>query len=315
MSPSTGRLRRAVALAVLLSPATTGAQESLSRAKDYYASASYDDALRVLGQLRGQSSEGSTEVAAYEMFCLFALGRDQQARAAVEQIVRRDPLYRPPAAETSPRVRAFFDEVRRPLLPPLIRALYAEARAHLDRRESQPASLGFDRVVTLIDEFGPHDDPGLADLRLLAVGFRDLARVTAPPAPAGDAPAAVAAPGSSTSTPTAPDAGRTAAAGAAARVYGPEDAGVVAPTAVSRTLPAWNPVNPIDRIRSYRGQLELLIDEAGKVSAITVVRAVHADYDRPLVRAAAGWRFRPATREGAPVRYRLLMDIMLAAKQ
>ena len=57
-----------------------------------------------------------------------------------------------------------------------------------------------------------------------------------------------------------------------------------------------------------------MIDESGRVTAITVVRGVHADYDRLLVRAAAEWRFQPATRADMPVPYRLLMDIVLAGK-
>ncbi|MCC7007415.1 MAG: tetratricopeptide repeat protein [Acidobacteria bacterium] len=305
-----------VAAALLAAPPRAAGQESLARAKDYYASASYDEALRVLQQLRGRAPD-DPDVAAYEMFCLLAMGQDAQARAAVEQIVRRDPLYRPPATETSPRVRAYFEDVRRPLLAPLVRELYANARRHLDRRELAPASLGFDRVVALIDELGPHDDPGLADLRLLAVGFRDLARVTpsgtadevasGSPAPAVSGPTAAAPPAPAPAEAPAPSADPP-------RIYGPDDADVTPPTALSRDIPSWKPMSATDRLRNYRGQLELLVDGAGKVTAITVVQRVHPEYDRALIRAAAEWTFRPATRAGVPVPYRLVVDIVLAAR-
>jgi len=97
--------------------------------------------------------------------------------------------------------------------------------------------------------------------------------------------------------------------------YGPDDGDVTPPVTISRSLPAWQPINPVDRIRSFRGKLELLVDETGRVSTITVIQGVHVDYDRALLRAVGDWRYKPALRNGVPVRYRLPVDIVLTAKQ
>ncbi|MEO1482217.1 MAG: hypothetical protein AAFU77_08920 [Myxococcota bacterium] len=43
--------------------------------------------------------------------------RDEDARAAVRELLTRDPFLQPPAG-TSPRVRAMFDEVRLSVSPP-----------------------------------------------------------------------------------------------------------------------------------------------------------------------------------------------------
>ena len=88
--------RLAIALASLTTLATAtvvAQQDSLARAKDFYASAAYEEALQVLDKLHGApSSSDSTEVAAYQVFCLVALGRTDEATHAIETIVKTDPL-------------------------------------------------------------------------------------------------------------------------------------------------------------------------------------------------------------------------------
>src|SRR5262245_3393404 len=97
-------------------------QDTLASAKEFYASAAYDEALQVLAKLKSDpTSSEATEIAAYQVFCFVALGRSAEARQAAETMVRLNPLYHPPDAETSPRVRAFLEDVRRPLLPDIAR--------------------------------------------------------------------------------------------------------------------------------------------------------------------------------------------------
>src|SRR5262245_9162698 len=98
-------------------PATASAQDQLARAKEFYASASYDEALQVLNQIRTTPTGATTEVAAYQIFCLVALGRTREATDAIGTVVRNDPMYHPPESDVSPRVRTFYESVRRPLLP------------------------------------------------------------------------------------------------------------------------------------------------------------------------------------------------------
>src|SRR5262245_4495259 len=260
-------VRRLVIVLVLGAglPATTFAQDQLARAKEFYASASYDEALQVLNQLRLGTSGSTTEVAAYQIFCLVALGRTREATDAIGTIVRNDPMYHPPESEVSPRVRTFFESVRRPLLPAVVRQLYAKAKAQMDRKDMAQAAADFDRVLSLIDEMGPADDQGVSDLRTLASGFRDLSKAAAsaaavPPPPPPPPPAPVEAP--------KPEPARVAAAApppvaAEPRVYSQTDKEVTRPVVISRVLPPWRATTAVDRLQGFNGSVDLLIDEDG----------------------------------------------------
>src|SRR4051812_214546 len=88
------RLTLAIACWLLLAvPTAAFAQDALSRAKGLYATADYEEALQLLSTLKGQSM--TTEAEAYQVFCLYALGRKDEARTAIESIVRTDPMFRP----------------------------------------------------------------------------------------------------------------------------------------------------------------------------------------------------------------------------
>ena len=169
------------AWAMTMASATLLGQDSLSRAKDFYQSAAYEEALAVLDKLHGSTPAiNSTEVSAYQVFCLVALGRSDDATKAIETMVKSDPLFHPSDAQASPRVRAFFENVRRPLLPDIVRDSYAKGKDAFARKDMAAATAEFDQVIALIDEMGAGADPGLADLRTLASGFRDLSKVPEP---------------------------------------------------------------------------------------------------------------------------------------
>src|SRR5262245_2477412 len=284
-----------LAAVLLLAAAPVNAQDNtLARAKDFYASASYDEALQVLISLRGKTSgtSESTEVAAYQVFCLVALGRNTEAKTTIEEMVRVDPLYHPPEASTSPRVRTLYDDVRRPLLPEIVRSSYARAKEAFDRKEMPIAAEGFDRVLKLLDELKP-TDPGMADLRTLATGFRDFSKAAAapppPPAPTPTpAPAsqpAPAPPPTATEVQTTPATITRNQAQDAQKTYGVTDLDVKKPVAINQVLPAWRPENPVEERQSYSGAIELLISEDGKVISVTLVKSVHPRYDAVLLAA------------------------------
>ncbi len=173
-----------VVLAFSLAPTPAGAQDTLARAKDFYAAAAYEEALVVLQRLNAANpSTDKNEVAAYQLFCLVALGRSDEARKTIESIVKTDPLYKLSDAQASPRVRAFFEDVRKPLLPEIVKLTYSRAKDSYDRKELETAAKEFDRAISLIDEIGPANDRALSDLRTLATGFRDLAKAAPKPAP------------------------------------------------------------------------------------------------------------------------------------
>lgn len=291
--------RTASALAfsiVLCAPSIAGAQDALSRAKGHYASAEYEEALQLLETLKGKSP--NTEAAAYQVFCLVALGRRDEARVEIEKIVRVDPLFRPSESEVSPRIRAFFDDVRKPLLPEVTRQSYAKGKAAFDGKDWAPALTEFNRVIALLDELGSNADQGVADLRTLASGFRDLARTALEPPPAPKP----------TPTPTPPPPAPPEPA-----IYGEEHPDVLRPIAISKRLPEWRPTLVEERSgATFTGTLELVISEQGKVLSVRLTQKVHPRFDGPLVEAAKGWTFQPATKKGVPVKYRYTVLIRLA---
>jgi TonB family protein len=247
------------------------------------------------------------------VFCLVALGRSDEAKGTIEIIVRQDPLYHPSDSDVSPRVRTFYETVRRPLLPEAARQSYARAKDAFDKKNMVVAAAEFDRVMALVDEIGMTDAQGVSDLRTLATGFRELAKAAVaaippapPPAPAPEA--------------NMPGGGDPAAKPAPAiasvdlkRVYTADDTDVVRPAPISRGLPTWLPTNAFDAKREFRGILELSIDEYGRITQATIRKSVNPTYDAQLLKAIERWSFHPATKDGKPVKFLYSMDIHLGA--
>src|SRR2546425_7309950 len=110
------RVVMAFALGVLLAASAVAGQDPLTRAKDLYASAAYDEALAVLDQLKlDPSPANAVEAGQYRAFCLLALGRSDEGRKAIAGIVESDPLFQPADTQMSPRLVAVFRDVRRQL--------------------------------------------------------------------------------------------------------------------------------------------------------------------------------------------------------
>ncbi len=308
MSATRINTRTAIALACWLAASTSAlGQETLTRAKDLYAAAAYEEALAVFDKLHDTAPVDETsEVAGYRIFCLLALDRTDEARREIQILVRANPLYRLSGAQASPRTRALFDEERRRLLPEIVQQTYTAAKAALDRKDMPVALSGFDRVLLLLEEPGLGTQPALGDMRTLAIGFRDLIRLSmaTPAASAGNGAASSPAPAA---TPA------SAAKREAPIVYGLEDAAVVPPVAIDKVVPAWNPQGVTDN-RSRRAMLELVIDEAGSVTSAVLKKTLHPSYDSVLLRAARRWKFQAATKDGVPVRYRKLIEIVLVPK-
>ena len=58
-----------------------------------------------------------------------------------------------------------------------------------------------------------------------------------------------------------------------------------------------------------KGIMEVVIDEQGRVIAIDMRAPLHPQYDALLLAAARDWRYRPATLDGKPVRFRKVIQI------
>jgi TonB family protein len=165
------------------------------------------------------------------------------------------------------------------------------------------AKAEFDRVISLVDELAAAGNDGVSDLRTLAAGFRDLSEAALAPPPPPPPPAPVE-PEPAPAPPPPPDPDPT-------RIYGPDDEGVVRPEVVSRALPPWRPYTPAEALFDNKGMIELLIDETGRVVQATIVESINPRYDPLLLRAAAGWKFVPAQKNGQAVKFRYRIGLQL----
>lgn len=294
--------------------------DELTRVRELYALASYEEALARLDAAGPRIS--AERAAQYRALCLLGLSRVADAQRTLERLVMDHPTYALPEEEVSPRLYALFRETRERLLPAAARARYTAAKIAFDQRQFARAADGFRDVQTLLaDPVFVTEVDGLRDLKDLSAGFLALAEASASAAPASPEPVrtvASTAPASAAPTPwmAAASTESTTPAPAMARppapptIYSDEDPSVQPPVEVQRRLPPWNPPPALSRME-LRGQLEVVIDDSGNVAAATIVKSVHPAYDEALVGAAERWRFEPATRDGVPVPYRKTFEILL----
>ncbi|MBA3887367.1 MAG: hypothetical protein H0X67_16790 [Acidobacteria bacterium] len=285
-------------LALLVAPATAQVRPTngtmLSDARDLYASARYDEALAVLNTLRPDEAAvpERKSIAQYRSLCLLALGRDDEAEEAIATVVTSDPLFQPNESDAAPRVRAAFRDVRDRLLPEIAASRYASAKAAYDRKEHEAAEHSFRELLLLLDD--PQMRGRLSDLRVLAAGFLELSAAAAAPPPEAEPPAEEPV----ESLPPVPNPDR---------IYLMEDEGVQPPGTIRQELPSI-PFTLRHQIRD-RGLLEVVIDEAGRVSFMALRVGIHPQYDTMLLAAAREWRYQPATLNGTPVKFRKLIRI------
>lgn len=264
----------------------------LAAARDLYASAAYEDALSMLNRLKSSNAPIGQDPAVeqYRAFCLIALGRPEDAQRAIEAVVAAEPMYHPSEAEFSPRVRSVFTEVRRRMLPSIIQQRYAEAKASFENKLWTQAADQFGEVLAAIDDpdvGAGAKQPPLSDLRMLAVGFEELAARTAapPPPPVAAAPAGPVPPA----------------------IFSSVSANVVPPLALSQVMPAY----PEKVVIPRTGKVELIIDESGLVETAMMTVSLTNMYDAMVLAATRTWRYKPATLNGAPVKYRKIVQISL----
>ncbi|MEO5897309.1 MAG: energy transducer TonB [Vicinamibacterales bacterium] len=308
-----------IALVILASASPVAAQQSsfalgsasaardassLTAARELYASARYDEALVVLNGLKpaaGPATADLKTIEQYRSLCLLALGRAEEAESAIAAVVTVDPFFAPTESEASPRVRSAFSDVRLKLLPGIAAARYEAAKLAFDRKEHANAERMFRELVTLLDD--QQMNGRLPDMRVLAAGFLQLAIAAAapPPEPKPAPKAEPAAPAAASSpVPVVP------------RIYGSDDAGVVAPGIIRQEVP--NVPASIYGMTRERGLLEVTIDEQGRVVAMVLRLAIHPMYDKLLLNAVRDWKYRPATMNGVPVRFRKVVQITLPRK-
>jgi TonB family protein len=299
------RILVAVSIVVALaSPAHAqlrdGRENPLSAARDLYASARYDEALAVLNGLQPTNDGGGSDrksIEQYRSLCLLALGRGPEAESAIAAVVTADPLFMPNETDASPRVRSAFSDVRQRLLPEIASLRYAAAKAAYDRKEFATAEEQFRDLVNLLND--PQMGGRLADLRTLAIGFVDLASAAAaPPEPKKVEPA---------SPPPSPP---SSVESRAPHVWTGDEPGVTPPVQVRQDVPRVPTL--IAAQARERGLLEVVIDEQGRVTGLTIRLSIHPMYDAQLIAAAKDWRYKPAMAGGVPVKFRKVIQVTVA---
>jgi hypothetical protein len=275
-------------------------QETIAVARDLYTAANYEDALVMLGRLDSPNTQPSDRLAInqYRALCLLALGRNGEAERAIETVVTTDPLYRPADGDASPRLRTSFATVRQRVLPEVVQREYMRAKGTYDRQEFAMAAAEFDRVIAVLgdpDLGSAAARPPLADLRTLAMGFRDLSvkavaealaqkAAEVPPPPVVVAPAPVAPPNI---------------------IYSGTEGSVTPPVALRQVLPPF----PRDMVITRPGVLEVVISQFGDVESVTMRTPINPRYDAMVLALAKTWKYQPARLAGAPVRFRKLINI------
>jgi hypothetical protein len=298
------RISATLWLALMVAPATAqlrdGRDTPLAAARELYASARYDEALAVLNGLRPDEAAvpDRRSIAQYRSLCLLALGRGAEAEDAIASVVTADPLFQPNETDAAPRVRAAFSDVRQRLLPEIATSRYAAARGAYDRKMHADAERQFRELLRLLDD--PQMGGRLGDMRVLVSGFIELSAAASAPPPPPPAPRAEPRKEEPPPppAPVMPDP---------RHVYGSDDAGVTAPVAIRQELPRV-PAAILSQLREG-GLLEVIVDESGRVTFMSIRKPIHTQYDPMLLKAAKEWRYQPATFNGVPVKFRKLIRI------
>jgi tetratricopeptide (TPR) repeat protein len=269
------------------------ADAGLAEVKVLYANASYEEAIQQLNAIH--SEEDAVQVDQYLALCLLALGRPDEAERSLEHIVARQPLYVLNEDDASPKFVDLFRQVRSRALPAAALAAYTQGRASFDAKQFADAAAQFKQVIAIADD----RDVGasLVDLKRLGEGFLALSEATL-------TQAGVTAPAPAAAT-VAPESDQRD------RTYSAADDGVVPPGDISTQLPRWVPPDRASAQRTIRGAIAVLIDEHGTVESVSVAEPLTPFYDHELLTSARQWKFRPATKDGKPVRYRKMIEVVL----
>jgi hypothetical protein len=286
-------------------PAAAAEDELFSAARDLYASAAYEQALSTLGRLPESTGDPAVreQIDQYRAFCLFALGRTADAEAIAESLTRQNPMMQLLTEDASPRLLAMFTDVRKRLLPDLIREHYRAARNAMDVQDLSAAKQRLEQLRQMLEQAEQMGaiDGALADMPLLVEGFLRLVQ--------SPVPSRVNAP----VTASQPARGAVAPPGAAATPGDAEVARIVTipPVAIRQDVPQVPP-SLVARLPTgiTRGTLELMIDERGDVEQSAMRESIHPVYDDTVVRASRRWKYQPAMSGNLPVKYLKTIEIV-----
>jgi TonB family protein len=283
------------------------ADDPLADVARLYGAAAYDETLATLDRLDDQTL--GEKVDEYRALCFLALNRELEAERAMESLVRRHPQPLDDIGARSPKFANLYMSVRKRLIPSVATAVYNRAKASLERGDYEEAAARFAETSTLASGEGSER---LGDLRMLADEFRSLSEQQMHRAQAPILPEAVLA--TALPLPSFPPPPLPREFLPIARVYGPDDVDVMAPTVISQTLPAWIPPTSLSvpvTDRTFHGTLTIVVDEHGAVESAEITQRSFIWYDEQLLKAARQWRYRPAMKRTHAVRYRRVIEFTL----
>jgi hypothetical protein len=283
------RRRWGVGLTALMltagAPPVSAAQTTATleeRVRQLYASAAYEEALAVLGEAP------DTVAQQYRVLCLLALGRQQEAKAALQTLVAAQPDFGE-SEDLPPRVLTMLTEVRQQVLPNVLRTMFASAREHYQKQEYDEARASFERVAEISSHPDLRTRSEIAEFGLLAGGYIDILDDAQAKQRAAVRPSAGV--GSSSSPPATTVATQ--------------------PVAIRQALPAW-PSEAGSPDLARVGLLHLRIGAKGEVLSARMIRGMDPRYDVRLVAAARGWQYEPATLNGVPVESESSVEVRLS---
>ena len=190
-----------------------------------------------------------------------------------DALLQANPLYEPKASDLAPESLTAFRNSQKLLLPVLAQRGYDRARAALASGDVDRAIASARETAAILERPAAAPAAHLRD---------DVQRILE-------------------------EAG-TAKATADEVVYSRSDPGIVAPRPISRQFPATTPIGvPPHRV----GTLEMIIGKDGTVEFVKLHTPLNRYHERMIVSAAKAWLYRPATRGGRPVRYRITVTINL----
>ena len=296
MNIRSGGTTFALFAAIIMASLPLRADDALAEIRKLYASAYYERALAALEQIGGQAMTPGDQqsVRRYKALCLIALDRVEDAERVTNEIVQADPMTGAYPGDP-PRLRSLIHEARARVLPELVRELYTRARTQYEQKSYADAAADFESVVSLLgdESLNLAVQPELADLGLLARGFRDLLRLESrrrSVLPARE-PMAASVPELSA------DAGHL----------------LVPSVAIEQVLPKWPNALRALLQQPREGVIEVVVGVDGSVESATMVTPIHLVYDRLLLAAAQNWKYHPALRNGVPIPSTKVVRVALTA--
>jgi protein TonB len=158
----------------------------------------------------------------------------------------------------------------------------------MDRKDREDAVAQFEAMLRMANDEDVRNEASVSELRELGSGFLELSKALPPkPKPAESAPAASAATRASV---------------------------IVPPTVIQQRLPPWVP-DPVSRATEFRGALRIQISADGKVTNAEILKSVHPAYDQALLRAARGWLYEPAKKDGVAIPSEKTVEVAVTPPQ